>query len=58
MKEILFSGLLVVIVMLAGSGLAHENVAGLKFHQNVCSESNAVACILHGQRIPNNGTGE
>lgn len=54
MKEILFAGLLVAAVMLAGIGIAHENVAGFRFHQNICSESNAVACILHSQKIPNN----
>lgn len=54
MKEMIFGGLVVMVVMLAGISLAHENAGGFRFHQNVCSETNAVACILHGKRIPNN----
>ena len=54
MKEILFAGLLVMVVMMVGITMAHENEGASRFNKNVCSESNAVACIMHGQRIPKN----
>lgn len=55
MKEIIFAGLLVMVVMIIGIAMTHENASAGVFHQNTCSQSNAVACILHDQRIPDNG---
>lgn len=54
MKAILIGGLLLMVLMLAGISLANENEGAESYYQNHCSESNAVACILHGNAIPNN----
>lgn len=55
MKEIIFGGLLVAVLMLVGISLAHENAGTAGYYQNHCSQSNAVACIEHGKAIPENG---
>ncbi len=54
MKQILFGGMLAAVLMLVGISMAHENASAENYYQNHCSESNAVACILHGNAIPNN----
>lgn len=54
MKEIIFGGMVAAVLMLVGISIAHENAGAGRFHQNVCSESNAVACILHNKPIPKN----
>ncbi len=54
MKEIIFGGLLVAVLFLVGISLTHEYSGVAGYYQNHCSQSDAVACIEHGQRIPNN----
>lgn len=54
MDKILLGGMLAALLFLAGVSLAHQNAGRVVYYQNTCSQSDAVACIMHGQRIPNN----
>lgn len=54
MKEILIGGMVAAVLILAGIGLTHQNAGAESYYQDHCSESNAVACIMHGKAIPNN----